>query len=58
MYSRKEEAHLIDMNVEIEKARKQILRDKHTLLEGYVAESLFERQFLAKNNVSSRRIGG
>ena len=43
---------MIDMNVEIEKARKQILRDKHTLLEGYVAESLFERQFLAKNNVS------
>jgi hypothetical protein len=27
-------------------AKKQILRDKHTLLEGYVTEQLFESQFL------------
>ena len=40
----------MDMDAEIEKARKQILRDKHTLLEGYVVESLFERQFLSRND--------
>ena len=27
-------------------ARKQILRDKHTLLEGYVTEYLYKTQFL------------
>lgn len=30
----------------IEDAKKQILRDKHTLLEGYVTEYFFEQQFL------------
>lgn len=31
-------------------ARKQLLRDKHVLLEGYVTEYLFEKQFLRSAN--------
>lgn len=31
---------------DLAEAREQILRDKHTLLEGYVSEYLFEQQFL------------
>lgn len=35
-----------------EDARAQILRDKHTLLEGYVTEYLFEHQFLIEKEKS------
>ncbi len=35
-----------------EKAKAQILRDKHTLLEGYVTEYLFEQQFLIEKEKS------
>lgn len=34
---------------DLSSAEAQILRDKHTLLEGYVTEYLFERQFLSQN---------
>ncbi len=33
-------------------AKEQILRDKHTLLEGYVTEYLFEKQFLTEKDKS------
>ncbi|SHH19526.1 hypothetical protein SAMN02745135_00003 [Caloranaerobacter azorensis DSM 13643] len=33
-------------------AVQQLLKDKHTLLEGYVTEQLFYNQFLSNGNIS------
>lgn len=42
---------LIPVFETIEEAKRQILRDKHTLLEGYVSEYLFEQQFFNAGDI-------